>query len=142
MLKRILVADGDAHERKMTRCFLESRTSCEVCGEAANDIDALEKAETLHPDLILLDYSMPVLGGIEIGAVLRVILPEVPVILFAGQDTGAIEPAAISVGIRVVVPKTDVGRLAGQLAILFESPSCRFGTLACCHILVRRLVWT
>jgi chemotaxis response regulator CheB len=46
----------------MTRCFLESRARCEVCGEAANDIDAVEKTGTLNPDLILLDYSMPVLN--------------------------------------------------------------------------------
>jgi DNA-binding NarL/FixJ family response regulator len=118
MPKRILIADDNEDIRRVTRWFLESRMTCEVCGEAVNGFDAIEKARTLRPNLILLDYSMPVMNGIEAGAVLRAILPEVPVILFTNQDTRAIEPAAISVGIRAVVPKTEIGRLAGHLEAL------------------------
>jgi DNA-binding NarL/FixJ family response regulator len=96
-----------------------------VCGEAANGFDAIEKAGALNPDLILLDYSMPVLNGIEAGYVLQAILPEVPIIMFIGKESSAIESAAISAGIRAVVPKADMDRLAGQLAILFESANSR-----------------
>jgi DNA-binding NarL/FixJ family response regulator len=120
-LKRILIAADDPDRRRMTRCFLESRARCEVCGEAANGFDAIEKAGTLNPDLILLDYSMPVLNGIEAGAVLQAIWPEVPVIMLTSQESAAIESAAVSAGIRAVVPNADMERLAGQLAILFES---------------------
>jgi len=120
MPRRILIVDQDANVRKVTRCFLESRTMCEVCGEAANGPDAIASAGTLKPDLILLGYSMPVMNGIETGAVLHTILPKVPVILFASQDTWAIESAAISVGIRAVVGKTDMGRLQEHLKILFD----------------------
>jgi DNA-binding NarL/FixJ family response regulator len=98
----------------MTRWFLESRTRWEVCGEAANGFDAIEKAGKLNPDLILLDYSMPVLNGIEAGAVLQAILPEVPVVMFIGKESSAIESAAISAGIRAVVQKADTDRLAGD----------------------------
>ena len=118
MPKRILIGDDNEDIRRVMRWFLESRTTCEVCGEAVNGVDAIEKARTLHPDLIVLDYSMPAMNGIEAGAVLKVMLPEVPVILFTNQDGGAIEPAAASVGIRAVVPKTDIGRLAGHLEAL------------------------
>jgi CheY-like chemotaxis protein len=120
MLKRILIADDDASIRKVTRCFLESRTTCQVCGEAVDGADAVIKAGTLHPDLILLDYSMPVMNGIEAGAILKAMLPEVPVILFTGLDASSIEPAAISAGIRAVLPKTDMGRLAKHLDILLH----------------------
>ena|ERR1700680_3277900 len=120
MPRRILIVDHDANVRKMTRCFLESRTTCEVCGEAVNGVEAIAKAGTLKPDLILLDYSMPVMNGIEAGAALHTMLPEVPVILFAGQDTCAIESAAISVGISAVIPKTDMGRLQEHLRTLFD----------------------
>jgi DNA-binding NarL/FixJ family response regulator len=109
----------------MTRWFLESRTRCEVCGEATNGFDAIEKAGALNPDLILLDYSMSVLNGLEAGAVLQAILPEVPIIMFVSQESSAIESAAISAGIRGVVPKADLDKLAGQLAILFESANSR-----------------
>ena len=115
MPKRILIADDDEDIRRVIRWFIESRTTCELCGEAVNGVDAIEKARTLNPDLILLDYSMPAMNGIETGAVLKAMLPKVPVILFTSQNTGAIESAALSVGIRAVVPKTDIGRLAGHI---------------------------
>ena len=115
MPKRILIADDDEDLRRVIRWFLESRTTYEVCGEAVNGFDAIEKARTLNPDLILLDYSMPDMNGVETGAVLKAMLPEVPIILFTSQDTVAIESAAISVGIRAVVPKTDIGRLARHI---------------------------
>ena len=76
MLKRILIADEDEDIRRVLRWFIESRTTCELCGEAVNGIDAIEKARTLKPDLILLDYSMPAMNGIETGAVLKAMLPE------------------------------------------------------------------
>jgi DNA-binding NarL/FixJ family response regulator len=125
MLKRILIADDDEDIRRMIRCFLELRTTYEVCGEAVNGLDAIEKARTLNPDLILLDYSMPAMNGIESGAVLKAMLPEVPVILFTSQDSSSIESAAISVGIRAVVPKTDMDRLAEHLdTLLYEQARC------------------
>jgi CheY-like chemotaxis protein len=120
MPKRVLIADDDADLRRVIRWLLESRTTFEVCGEAVNGVDAIEKARTLRPDLILLDYSMPEMNGIETGAVLRAMLPEVPVILFTGQNTGAIKSAALSVGIRAVVPKTDIGILAVHLDTLLD----------------------
>src|ERR1700682_5643266 len=120
MPKRILIADDDDDVRRMIRWFLKLRTTYEVCGEAVNGVDAIEKARTLSPDLILLDYSMPAMNGIETGAVLRAMRPEVPVILFTGQNTGAIKSAALSVGIRAVVPKTDIGILAVHLDTLLD----------------------
>jgi CheY-like chemotaxis protein len=86
MPKRILIADDDEDIRRVIRWFIESRTTCKLCGEAVNGIDAIEKARTLNPDLILLDYSMPAMNGIETGAVLKAMLPNVPVILFTSQD--------------------------------------------------------
>ena len=116
--KRILIADDDADVRRVVRWFLKPRTAWEVCGEAVNGLDAIEKARTLKPDLILLDYSMPSMNGVETGAVLRAMLPEVPVILFTSQDTRAILSAAISAGIQAVLPKTDLCRLAAHLDTL------------------------
>jgi chemotaxis response regulator CheB len=71
MPKRILIADDDANLRKVLRYFIESRKACEVCGEAIDGEDAIEKAETLNPDLIILDYLMPKMNGIDVGAARR-----------------------------------------------------------------------
>jgi DNA-binding NarL/FixJ family response regulator len=120
MPKRILIADDDANLRRMIRYFIELRMQCEVCGEAVDGVDAIEKAGTLKPDLIVLDYFMPVMNGIDVGAVLKKMLPEVPVVMFTGKDSPVIESAAISAGIRAVVPKPDMRRLVRHLEILLN----------------------
>jgi Response regulator receiver domain len=80
--KRILIADDDPLVRNVLRFFLESQTRFKVCGEAVNGLDVIEKARTLNPDLIVMDFSMPVMNGIETGSVLKVMLPQVPIVLY------------------------------------------------------------
>ena len=57
--------------RLATRHFLESQTGFEVCGEAIDGIDALEKASHLNPDLIILDIAMPRMNGLQTARELR-----------------------------------------------------------------------
>src|SRR5580658_8103328 len=108
MLKRILIADDDANFRKVLRYFIESQMPCEVCGEAIDGADAIQKAGILNPDLIILDFYMPRMNGIDAGAALKPMLPEVPIIMFTGKYTRAIQSDAISVGIRAVVRKPEL----------------------------------
>jgi DNA-binding NarL/FixJ family response regulator len=116
--KWILIADDNDQIRKVVRCFLESRTGFRVCGEAVNGLDAIEKALALNPDMILLDFSMPMMDGIETATLLKIVLPSVPVILFTALDSAAMESDAMAAGIRAIVPKTDMARLAGHLESL------------------------
>ncbi len=71
--KVLLIDDGDA-VRDVIRTFLEKR-GFQVCGEAADGIDAIEKAKTLKPDLIILDLAMPRMNGMEAASVLSRIMP-------------------------------------------------------------------
>ena len=113
MKTRILLIEDDPALRKLLKEALpESIFNIDIAETGREGLDHIVKRK---PDLILLDYSMPAMTDIEVGAVLKAMLPEVPVILFTSQDTRAIESAAISVGIRAVVPKTDIGRLEGHL---------------------------
>jgi YesN/AraC family two-component response regulator len=57
----ILIAD-DSSIRLLLRSFVEIKTKFTVCGEAENGTDAIEKAQQLQPDLVLLDLSMPLLN--------------------------------------------------------------------------------
>src|SRR6267143_1032614 len=77
--KVLLIDDGDA-VRDVIRTFLEKR-GFQVCGEAADGIDAIEKAKALKPDLIILDLAMPRMNGMEAASVLSRIMPKVPIIL-------------------------------------------------------------
>jgi DNA-binding NarL/FixJ family response regulator len=62
---RILIADDQAHVRKGLQVVLELEEDFEVVGTAANGVEAVELAERLNPDVILMDLSMPYLDGLE-----------------------------------------------------------------------------
>ena len=68
--RRILVVDDSEAVRDVIRTFLE-KTGFEVCGEAADGREAIEKAKELKPNLIVLDLSMPGMNGIEVAKALR-----------------------------------------------------------------------
>jgi DNA-binding NarL/FixJ family response regulator len=103
--KVLLIDDGDA-VRDVIRTFLEKR-GFQVCGEAADGVEAIEKAKALKPDLIILDLAMPRMNGIEAASILSSIMPSVPIILLTmyGDFMGA--SLAAATGIKAVVSKTD-----------------------------------
>jgi YesN/AraC family two-component response regulator len=79
---RILVADDHEAVRKGVCAILSSRLDIEVCGEASNGQDAIDKAHELKPDLITLDITMPVLNGIDAARIIRQTLPKSPYFCF------------------------------------------------------------
>ena len=81
MSKRILVADDSDIVRRAVRSYLTER-DFEVCGEAVDGEDAIEKARKLKPDLILLDVVMPRTNGIVVASVLKEMMPTVRIVLF------------------------------------------------------------
>src|SRR5258705_9587137 len=78
----ILIADDNQNIRYLLRVFVETQTCFKVCGEAVNGTDAIEKAQQLQPELVLLDLSMPLMTGIEAAPVLKRMLPQTKIILF------------------------------------------------------------
>jgi DNA-binding NarL/FixJ family response regulator len=113
MRKRVLIADDDLKVREAMKAFLAGGTDVEVCGEAANGLEAVEKARTLKPDLIVLDLAMPEMNGAEAASVLKKRMPKLPIIRFTmfGDNIGRYLTAAT--GVDLVVSKPDgVARLA------------------------------
>jgi CheY-like chemotaxis protein len=86
MAKTVLLADDSASVRLSVRLLLQGRHAELLVCEAVNGIEAIWKAKTSQPDLILLDVSMPLLNGAEAAAVLRNNMPETPIILFTLTD--------------------------------------------------------
>ena len=103
MPKCILIVDDHEYIRKLVRSFLEE-SGFDVCGEAVDGHDAIEKAQELKPDLIILDLSMPRMGGIEAAPRLKKLLPQTPIVLFTSH--GALKGFdATAVGVDAVVAK-------------------------------------
>ena len=80
--KCILIVDNNACIRKIIRTFLEGEAGLKVCGEAVDGYDAIEKAEQLRPDLIILELALPRMSGLTAAQTLKKMNPRTPIILF------------------------------------------------------------
>jgi DNA-binding NarL/FixJ family response regulator len=103
--KRILIVDDLPQMRKLMRAYLEEETDTHVCGEAIDGFDAINKAQELKPDLIILDASMPRMTGIEAAPKLKKLLPETPIILFTFHEGMMRGFDARQIGVDAVVTK-------------------------------------
>lgn len=103
--KRVLLVDDNTGVRSLVRQLFESEPDFEVSGEAENGHDAVQKAENLKPDLIILDLSMPVMTGLDAAPLLRKVVPDARIILFTVQEGHEVEQLACAAGINAVVSK-------------------------------------
>ncbi len=83
MVKSVLIADDQEFIRKVLCDLFASQRDFDVCGDAENGLEAVEMAQVLRPDLILLDLSMPMMNGIEAACELKRLMPMVPIIVFS-----------------------------------------------------------
>lgn len=107
MPKRILIVDDGPEVRQVMRAVIEARTNYEICGEASNGTEAIEKALELKPDLLLLDVAMPMLNGVEVASILAGSLPQMPIVLYTMYNEMLGLSLAAAVGAKAVVSKAD-----------------------------------
>src|ERR1700676_2748261 len=103
--KCVLLVDDNSAVRSLVRQLFELEPDFEISGEAENGRDAVEKAEKLKPDLIILDLIMPVMTGLDAAPVLTKLLPDARIILFTVQEGSELEQLARAAGIHGVVSK-------------------------------------
>jgi YesN/AraC family two-component response regulator len=104
----ILIVDDNATIRGLLRSFVETNTGFEVCGEAENGPDGIQKAKELQPDLVLLDMTMPGMLGTEAAPFLKRLQPQVKIILFTLHTDGVNQALASTFDIDIVLSKTDI----------------------------------
>jgi NarL family two-component system response regulator LiaR len=105
--KRILIVDDGEEVRQVIRAVFEARTDYEICGEASNGAEAVEKALELKPDLLLLDVAMPMLNGVEVASVLAGSMPHMPIVLYTMYNELLGLSLASAVGAKAVISKAD-----------------------------------
>ena len=103
MSRTILIADDSAFIREALCNLFQREDDFDVCGEAENGKEAVEKAQVLHPDLILLDLSMPEMNGLDATRDLKRMMPEVPIIMYSADGDSSTEKEARS----ALVSKTE-----------------------------------
>ena len=112
----ILLVDDSEVIRTATRHYLESQPGFAVCGEAIDGLDALEKAYSLHPDLIIMDLAMPRLNGLQAARQLRAQMHHVPIILFTWYADAVHPEDAAAAGITAVLSKTNPAALQSYIS--------------------------
>jgi DNA-binding NarL/FixJ family response regulator len=106
---RILVVDDYEPFRRFVRSTLGKRPELQIVGEASDGFEAVEKAEGLQPDLILLDVGLPTLNGIEAARQLYTLAPESKIIFLSQESSADMVQEALSLGAWGYVAKVKAG---------------------------------
>jgi DNA-binding NarL/FixJ family response regulator len=109
---RILIADDNELIRRGVADMLANEAGLEICGEARDGMDTLQKAQELHPDLVLLDISMPGITGFETARLLRESIPYIKILIMSFGDQLQLLPRALEAGADDCIDKA---RLAADL---------------------------
>jgi DNA-binding NarL/FixJ family response regulator len=84
-----------------------SRGDLEVCAEASNGKEAVEKARELNPDLVILDITMPELNGLDAARQIRSFAPNLPILILSVHKSKQVVEEAKKIGVRGYVTKGD-----------------------------------
>jgi DNA-binding NarL/FixJ family response regulator len=106
---RILVADDHEVVRKGLIAILQPQPDWQICGEACNGREAIEKAKQLMPDVIVMDVSMPGLNGLEATRQIMKANPATKVLILTLHDSDQIIHDVLNVGARGYLLKSDSG---------------------------------
>jgi len=120
-LVRILVVDDNPAVRHYLRAILEQQTTWQVCDEARTGGEALQRVKKAPPDLILLDFQMPDLNGLDVAQQISELFPRIPILMVTIHLSSQLAEAAKRVGVRGACAKSDVGSIVQAVdALLHE----------------------
>jgi two-component system nitrate/nitrite response regulator NarL len=102
---RVFLVDDNADIRRAVSGLFHVHPSFEVVGEAEHGREAVKKAPSLRPDLIILDLSMPVMNGLKAAELLVKLLPNISIIILTAHEFPEVDRLLREVGIHAVVPK-------------------------------------
>lgn len=106
---RILIVDDSELMRRSLRKLLEQQEQWSVCSEAANGKEAIEKAQESSPDVIVLDFQMPEMNGLDAAREIRRQSPGIPILMVTLHMSPQLAQQAKTIGIRGACDKNDVG---------------------------------
>ncbi len=106
-MTRILIADDHDVVRSGVRAILEGHEGWEVVGEARDGKESIDQSLATQPDVVVLDYSLPVVNGIEATRQIRTRVPSVEVLIFTMHDTDSLVRDVLEAGARGFLLKSD-----------------------------------
>ena len=114
------MVDDNPSVRNYLRALLEQRSTWQVCAEARTGKEALQRVEKNRPDMILLDFQMPDLNGLDVARQISSLFPEIPILMVTIHLSKQLAEEARRVGIRGACAKTDVGSIVEAVDALLH----------------------
>ncbi len=117
---RILVVDDNPSVRHYLRSLLEQQSMWQVCDEARTGKEALQRIEKNPPDMILLDFQMPDLNGLDVARQVAKLFPAIPILMVTIHLSKQLAEEARKAGIRGACAKSDVGSIVEAVDALLH----------------------
>src|SRR5213082_2870062 len=128
-MSRVLVVDDHTVIRRGIQSILQAWPEWEISGEAPSGEEAIRMAQDLRPDIVLMDISMPGMGGLEAARTIRKLCPQTKILMLTLHDSPEWVQTAFSAGARGYLLKSDTeGELVRALKVvagngIYASPS-------------------
>jgi len=120
---RILIVDDNVFIRRSLRSVLEAQDEWEVCAEASDGREAVAKFDREKFDVIVLDFQMPGMNGLDAAKQITQRSPSTPILMVTLHDSAQLAEEARKVGIRGVCPKTNIDCVVeGVTTVLDDKP--------------------
>jgi DNA-binding NarL/FixJ family response regulator len=127
-MTRILIADDSPPVRCGLRTLLGLNSDWQVCGEAVDGADAVAKAHELAPDLILMDFSMPQMDGVQAAREIAKFGTDVPILLFTLNLSPQLMELARNAGLRGAISKSEISKLPHAIMALQRGETFFYST--------------
>jgi DNA-binding NarL/FixJ family response regulator len=118
---RILLVDDNPAVRRYLRAVLEQQEDWKVTGEARSGAEALHEVLESQPDLIVLDYRMPDLNGVDVARQISEMFPKIPILMVTLHLSRQLADAAREAGVRGACAKQDIGSVVEAIDVLLHN---------------------
>jgi DNA-binding NarL/FixJ family response regulator len=119
-LIRILVADDNPIIRRSLRRLLEQRDDWRVCDEACNGREAVQHARQIKPDLVVMDFQMPQMNGLDAARCIVHDCPNLPILMVTIHLSKQLSQEARKAGIRGACAKSQIGSVVNAVQALLR----------------------
>ena len=117
---RILIVDDNPAVRRYLRAILEQQEAWQVSGEARSGAEALQSVLQGPPDLVVLDYQMPDLNGVDVARQISEMFPKLPILMVTLHLSKQLADAAREAGVRGACAKQDISSVVEAVDILLH----------------------